>query len=222
MLIEIMLLAALAQEAQPAGDETKAPAADAPSPATPAKQPPTPKPELSRLSDDEVKAAIAAAGSAKGCVNEGILGNSDKPGISACTPFGNIAQSAKSAKAEFRKLDPASVKDWVRTYFTVFAYPPDRFDASTKTIKRIVLREPGKEDVVEPVWERSDPKQHGNAAGGQVTLTSNYACFAMEDVVRLLAADPKGQLVIAVATNRGPVEFKVKAKDLGLVPPAKK
>jgi hypothetical protein len=170
----------------------------------------TPVPGAWRLSDEAAEAAISAADRSRGCIVKAAEG--DKPGLRLCSPWGRVSSRAWAAKQTSRSFGLGDVTEEERTHLLVRANPGGG-SQGTGSVTALVLSGLKKGAPARPAFEETSVYQTGQ--GGAAPRLSRSAHFAMTDVMRLLAATPKRELIVSI-TSRGVVEYRVTAAELAL------
>ena len=140
------------------------------------------------------------------------------------SPFMWIAQQSSWAAKQYKKFDAAEL-DWeAMDLLRVYANPdvPLRLGNLGATgVEHVVIRSTAKHnfEVAQPVEIEGDLEYAQNSFGAEWAGASQAAMFLMEDVLRIAAADKKGEFFILIIGVSGEEKkFKVKTKHFNRLP----
>jgi hypothetical protein len=140
------------------------------------------------------------------------------------SPYSWINQQASWAAKKYKKFDAAELNWEAMDLLRVYANPdvPLRLGNLGATgVEHVVIRSTAKHnfEVAQPVEIEGDLEYTQNSFGAEWAGESQVAMFLMEDVLRIAAADKKGEFFILIIGVSGEEKkFKVKTKHFKRLP----
>jgi hypothetical protein len=188
------------------------------------------------LGDDDIAAALATGGKAKG-KHQGLILRDSAQGFAAAlgssggaqsstgfwvevfTPTTWLEQQASIAAKKYQIMTAPVAAELLEPVLRIIAHPdmPNTVNRKglqgTASVEHVILRDEKKKVVIQPTWTEPFDEEASNAMGGKAAFTGLNAKFDVAAIKEIRG--PKGDqefFITVVGSTREEKDFKVKDK----------